>query len=165
MRNGHWQGEPVPRSPYRLTLASMRLMPPDDEGRCIPGEILLARTKQAGQWVLIASNSVLHNGWPISAGIRVLAHRDSLAIDGWAPVFFSTEEPARVQDFAARGPVTCPRCRTAIPPGAHSVRCPACGVVHHETKDRNCWTYAATCALCAQPTALDAGLQWTPELL
>jgi hypothetical protein len=82
-----------------------------------------------------------------------------------APVFFSTEEAACIETFTGTGSVTCPRCRTAIVPGQPVVRCPDCGVVHHEVADRNCWTYAKTCALCAQLTALDTGLRWSPEAL
>lgn len=164
-RDGRWQVEPVPVSPCRLALAPVRLMPTGESGGRGPDEVLLAGTKNAGQWVLIAGNNVMHNGQPISAGMCVLAHRDSLASEGQAPVFFSTEEPPHVEEFAAQASVTCPRCRAAILPGEPSVRCPGCGVFHHETKERNCWTYAAKCALCLQPTALDAGLQWTPEAL
>lgn len=134
----------------------------------LDGAAWLAPVKASGRetlWALLlhAEARVLHNGQPVSAGLRLLAHRDALALEGQEPLFFSTEEAASVEPLAGPDQVVCPRCRDAVAPGEPAVRCPACGVVHHETGERNCWTYAAACALCPQPTALDAGLQWTPE--
>ena len=45
------------------------------------------------------------------------------------------------------------------------VVCPGCEVLHHESPERRCWTYAERCVLCPQATDLDGGLRWTPELL
>lgn len=122
-----------------------------------------------GLWVLLvpAGGRLLHNGEIVTPGadIRVLAHMDCLSLDGGEPVYFSTEETARIEPFAGSTAVTCPRCRSEVHPGQAAVKCPRCGVFHHETEDRNCFTYATTCAVCAQPTALDAGLQWTPAAL
>jgi hypothetical protein len=108
---------------------------------------------------------VLHNGAVIApgVGIRVLAHMDCLALESGEVIYFSTEEAARVMPFAGPTGVSCPRCRSEIRAGEPAVKCPGCGVFHHEIEDRNCWTYAPTCALCAQPTPLDHPLQWTPE--
>lgn len=110
-----------------------------------------------------ADMTVRHNGLPIKAGLRLLEHRDALAPEAGTLLFFSTEELARVEPFAGAAAVSCPRCRSEVRHGDAAVRCPSCGVVHHETADRNCWTYGETCALCPQPSALDAGLRWTPE--
>jgi hypothetical protein len=125
------------------------------------------RLASEAAWVLLPATGerLLHNGQPLVAGLRVLADRDALALEGCEPAYFSTEETARLESFAGSGKVICPRCRGAIAHGEPAVKCPRCGVFHHEAEDRNCWSYSGTCALCAQPSALDAGLQWSPETL
>jgi hypothetical protein len=165
-----WAAETLPEPPSTLRLGRA----PSAAGEAPvaappPAGVIVRATGHAApgaSWALLVDPGarVLHNGQPVAAGVRVLAHRDALALEGGGEVaFFSTEEPARVEPFAGADAVTCPRCRGAIEPGTDSVRCPACGVLHHESEELGCWTYAQTCALCAQPTALDAGLQWTPE--
>lgn len=149
----------------------LRLAPVVYEPEPISGtasdSLFLVRIEPERGWAVLVPNGmrVNHNGQPMPAGLRILAHRDSLAVPGADPVFFSTEETARVEAFAGSKKVTCPRCRTDIVPGQSAVKCPGCGVFHHETKERPCWTYAPVCAVCPQPTALDIGLQWTPEAL
>ena len=77
---------------------------------------------------------------------------------------FSAESLAHVEPFAGPGTVKCPRCRRQLVPGEASVRCPICGVAHHQTAEMPCWTYAPACAAqCGQPTALDVGYSWIPE--
>ena len=49
---------------------------------------------------------------------------------------------ARIETFAGDESPCCPRCKSAIADGQSVVRCPACGVLHHERDDRRCWTYA-----------------------
>lgn len=174
-QQGRWIGEPMPALPAQLFLAPLRVVPAAqaaDEGSGASAILMhtpmhTRGSAQAGHWVMLVApgQAVLHNGQPVSAGLRVLDHRDSLGLAGKPCVFFSTEEAPRVETFTGADPVTCPRCRDAIAPGQPAVKCPGCGVLHHENGERNCWTYATTCALCAQPTALDAGLQWTPEAL
>jgi hypothetical protein len=130
--------------------------------------IELMRLEKGRKWIAIvpAGLQITHNGQPVAAGLRVLAHGDALAAANGAPVFFSTEETAFIEAFAGTEPVSCPRCKLEIVPGQPVVRCPDCGVFHHElADDRNCWTYASTCALCPRPTALDATLRWSPESL
>lgn len=164
-RDGRWDAEPVSGSPGRLSLAPVRFTASDDGAGRFPGPIVLARSDRERQWVLFVARTehLLHNGQPVKAGMRVLAHRDSLALGGREAVYFSTEEAARIEPFAGPARSTCPRCRCEILPAQAAVKCPRCGVFHHETEERNCWTYGPTCALCAQPTAQEAGLQWTPE--
>jgi hypothetical protein len=107
--------------------------------------------------------------------------------------FFSTERVARpVRYPGGAQPVHCPRDRRPIEPGSRAIQCPACSVWHHHpevepavaaeaqvpgdtaevgtaeaasgsTEPMSCWTYGPTCALCDQPSALDAGFRWTPE--
>jgi hypothetical protein len=59
----------------------------------------------------------------------------------------------------------CPRCRQRIEKETLAVRCPQCGLWHHQSEELPCWTYSSTCAMCPQPSALDAGYQWTPTEL
>lgn len=116
-------------------------------------------------WHLLAAPDaeVWVNGLPVLAGLRVLADRDEIRIDGRDTFFFSTEELARVTPMPVTDkPVMCPRCRQRIEPDTLGVRCPQCGLWHHQSDDLPCWTYAPTCALCPQPSALDAGFRWTP---
>jgi hypothetical protein len=173
-QDGRWVPEQAPGSPERFFLAAALLGGPASAGPgpAGSGSVVARAARDAGdgrdrEWVMLVHDAdrVLHNGQRVTAGLRVLAHRDSLAFEGHESVFFSTEEAARVEPFAGAAKLTCPRCRGAIEPGEYAVKCPGCGVVHHQTDERNCWTYSPTCALCSQPSALDTGLQWTPEAL
>jgi hypothetical protein len=104
------------------------------------------------------------NGLPLRAGLRTLQDRDELRVPGLGPLYFSTERIARIEPLPTEpDALSCPRCRDRIAAGSPAVRCPGCGLWHHQTEDRPCWTYAETCALCPQPTAADAGYRWTPE--
>jgi len=121
-------------------------------------------------WVILARREAqpLVNGTPSRLGLAVLDDRDEIRVPGVPPVFFSTEVLASVQplpDAAALG--HCPRCQQPLAVGHPAVRCPLCGLWHHETGDLPCWTYQPRCAnpACAQATALDAGFTWTPEAL
>jgi len=133
-------------------------------------EIAVVRAQGEGppQWVLVASSDarrrVRVNGEPLLLDIRVLADRDEIAVDR-ATCFFSTETLPRVNPFEGPGPVTCPRCKTAIRPGEPSVECPGCRTRYHQHDSRPCWLYAHTCALCGRPSALDQPYAWTPAEL
>ena len=169
-RNGvAWLSELITSPRGLLHLAPVRFTPdsvtPDTERPAPQNGLTLQRIDGERKWAALAANGLqlAHNGQPVPAGLRILAHRDSLAIGNSEPVFFSTEEAPQVETFAGVDPVSCPRCRGDIELGNAVVRCPDCGVMHHEAADRNCWTYAENCALCSQPTAFDAGLRWTPE--
>lgn len=164
--DGQWRLLPLAASPSLLRLDPVGVEPSASIG--VPAgasQCLLVRVAEQAKWAaLVAEDSnVRHNGARVAAGLRVLQHRDALALAGAGSVFFTTEELAHVETFAAASPLACPRCRSVVRPGDAVVRCPSCGVVHHEAADRNCWTYAQACALCSQPTAFDAGLRWTPE--
>ena len=130
----------------------------------VPGE----RSGNATAWVLLAAcgAALWANGLPVLTGIRVLRDRDELRVGGSEPVYFSTETLARRESLEDAGrELFCPRCKQEIGPGTEAVRCPGCGVWHHAAEELPCWGYAATCALCPQPTGLDAGYRWTPEAL
>lgn len=139
--------------------------------------VWLRRVRAPGEdaWALLASPSVrpVVNGIPVSHGIVALSDRDEIrlppdpgAAGTGASFFFSTERLATIEpypDGGRRG--SCPRCKRPLTSGEDAVKCPACGLWHHATDEFPCWTYDSRCAACQQPTALDAGFQWTPEEL
>jgi len=126
---------------------------------------LLVRVAGPNRWAaLVAGDAAFrHNGIAVAAGLRILEHRDALALDAGGSLFFTTEELAHIESFGEAEPVSCPRCRSDVQQGDAIVRCPSCRVVHHETAERNCWSYSDACACCAQATAFNTGLRWTPE--
>ncbi len=128
-------------------------------------ELIQAGPERARSWHLIAPPhaAVWINGMPLQAGIRVLSDRDEIHVTGARSLFFTTEELARVVAMPkTERPMSCPRCRQEIAAESAAVICPQCGIWHHQSEQLPCWEYAETCALCPQPTALDAGFQWTP---
>jgi hypothetical protein len=122
----------------------------------------------AERWFLLGpfDSGIRVNGRPLSLGLRLLADRDELRSPDGRVVFFSLERLARVLPCPDLGrTVLCPRCKLEIQPGQSSVQCPApgCEFWYHELPDRPCWSYAETCALCPQPTALTGEYRWTPD--
>ena len=110
-----------------------------------------------------AGTEVRVNGIAVAGGLRVLADRDEVVVHGERR-YFSTEQLAEAVPCPARNAaLECARCRQAIEAGSRAVRCPRCGVWHHESVALPCWTYADTCAVCPQPTDLSTGYRWTPE--
>lgn len=138
------------------------------------GEPVLARTESdlAG-WTLICPPGapVRVNGTPVPLGVRTLADRDAISIagpEGRRTVFLSLERAAELIAFPGEDHEThCIRCKLPLAPGTPAVRCPGrdCGFWHHQSAEQPCWTYTEGCANCGHPTAFDAGLQWTPDLL
>jgi hypothetical protein len=127
--------------------------------------LLRARTPDGACWIVLAGEAIQVNGSPLGAGIAVLGDRDEIRI-GPERAFFSTERLATVTIYpGGEHAVFCPRCKLEIAAGTPVVRCPSCNVLHHQSDEYPCWTYAERCALCDQPTALDAGFRWTPEEL
>ncbi len=149
------------------------------EGGAVPlsaasTEILLLATPSSGpssggpNWVLLTGvdTAVGINGLPVKNGIRVLADRDEIIIAGRERYYFSTETLAAIQTFAGTDRrLFCPRCKDEIARGDTTVKCPQCRLVHHQSEDRPCWTYAETCAACAQQSDLQHGYRWTPDSL
>lgn len=160
----------LPLEDEAFTLSTSPPMPvrrPLDEGEVLSG-VALVRTRGADAitWVLIAGtgSGVSVNGLPLATGIRVVSDRDEIRVPGVSNVYFSTESLARVEAFPGSDQTLfCPRCKQEIEQWAAAVKCPACGVWHHQTEELNCWTYSEVCALCAHATGLSAGFQWTPE--
>jgi hypothetical protein len=141
----------------------------DDDGaatRDLDASVCLRRVATTPEsWVLLcpAESGARVNGESVPLGLVVLSDRDELRLPGRPPRFFSTETLARVEPFpeTLRGGY-CPRCKQTIDCGSAAVRCPSCGLWHHASGDLPCWTYAPTCAACAQDTDPDAGFRWTP---
>ena len=118
-------------------------------------------------WLVLTSggSDLRINGWPARSGICALEDRDELRIDQ-RTLYFSTERLAATGPFAAgANPLFCPRCKQTLEDDTAAVRCPGCGVWHHQSEQLPCWSYAPTCALCEQSTDLEAGFRWTPEEL
>jgi hypothetical protein len=125
----------------------------------------------SGQWVLLCGRKadVRVNGVRPLLPIVAMQDRDEIFLGGrngtrvW-PSFFSTEQLARPEPFPGRaGPADCVRCGQPIEPGGLAVRCPACASWHHAAESLPCWQYDEHCALCDQPTDLEAGHRWVPE--
>lgn len=141
----------------------------DASARAGGGGPLLMRTAAAGtardRWVLVAAarDRVRVNGLPVTDGIRVLDDRDEIVIRD-RRMFLSMERIAGVEPFPGIGRVAdCARCGKVLLVGQPAVRCPGCGVWHHEAEPLRCWTHAATCRHCSTPTALGGGLRWLPD--
>ena len=164
---GEWIIEPLDAG--LVALSGLAVDRAADESGRIPDakSVLIVRAlgPTTESWVLMAGAGAdaRVNGVPAVEGIRVLSDRDELVVNGQRR-YFSTEVLARVTAGPAREtPPLCPRCQQAIQTGSEAVRCPHCGVWHHESAALPCWTYADTCAVCPQPTDLSAGYRWMPE--
>jgi hypothetical protein len=118
------------------------------------------------RWALVSGPAVRVrvNGLDARLGIHALVDRDEIRIANGAPLFFSTETLAVVEVLPPSAPRTfCPRCKQAIEADTPAVRCPACGLWHHQAVDLECWTYGPRCAACPCESSLDSGFNWTPE--
>jgi hypothetical protein len=165
-----WAVLSLDKQAYTLATNPPRPVAPHLAAEVAASRVLLLRAQlvEGASWVLLAKEDgdVFINGSRLSLGIRVIADRDEIRVRDLATIYFSTESlPAVAQFPGAEKALFCPRCRMKIEEGRLAVRCPSCGVWHHQTDDLPCWTYAEVCALCPQPTDLDAGFRWTPEEL
>jgi Zn finger protein HypA/HybF involved in hydrogenase expression len=137
------------------TQAETRLLPPDAAGL-------------SPCWALLGGRdaTLRVNGEPLVLGAHALRDRDEVSF-AVQRCFFSTEELAHIVPFPGLAqPAHCPRCKQEVKNGTLAVTCPHCRAWHHQSEEFPCWTYETTCALCRlQPTALDTGYAWTPEML
>lgn len=126
-------------------------------------------TGGAVKWMLYAGPEarVAVNGLSLSLGMRQLRDRDEISLPDGCHLIFTVDSTPQVTAFdAVDGEVVCPRCAGPIKSQQLAVRCPRCGVWHHEDEsaERSCWTYGPTCMACGkQATALDGEPAWTPE--
>lgn len=128
--------------------------------------LLCDRRAGGGSWVLLAGRErdVRVNGAALTLGVRVVSDRDEIFVAGTGTLYFSIESLARVETFpGAEQRLYCPRCKQEVKKDSQAVKCPQCLVWHHQSEELPCWSYAETCALCPQPTGMDAGYRWTPE--
>jgi hypothetical protein len=140
-----------------------------------PRRILLMRSAQNCQdtWVLLsaADAGVRVNTRPLLLGACVLEDKDELTTAVGPTWFFSTETVACVEPLPeTTTPAVCPRCRQEIAPREPIVRCPGCGVAHHQSQERGlpCWTGDPdapfeTCAQCDAPATLGGDFRWSPN--
>ena len=166
---GEWKIWPLEKSAQPLPL----LCPAKDEAVVAAMEATDSHAVRCtptadGAWLLLTEPGadVRVNGHRLHLGIRLLHDQDHIHLGGHGHYFFSTEQLATVTACPALGrPVFCPRCKLPLIAGKESVQCPSCGTRHHQDDEKPCWTYDATCAVCGQPSALDAGFRWTPKEL
>jgi hypothetical protein len=139
-----------------------------------PARVVLLRGVQNAadsRWMLLcgAGERVLVNGALPAAGIRMLRDHDEVRIGSGNRIFFTTESLARVEPMPDLGQeVKCARCHDPIAVGSPAVRCPLCGVWHHQAPESKlpCWCYGPRCAAhpqCPQETGLDGDYRWTPD--
>jgi hypothetical protein len=105
------------------------------------------------------------NGQPLRAGIHVLRDRDEINDAGaWIAYFAALSPPKRVVfSEAEQGRLECPVC--ARPIAGPAVRCPRCSRWFCDSEDYPCWSSGPCCPSGdGQPTALDAGPDWVPEI-
>jgi hypothetical protein len=162
---GAWAVAPLDGEAFELTGVGVK---PRGAGKAglATGLVLRRQGPDGESWLLLAGPScnVRVNGLPVALGARVLGDKDEVLVGGAGRLFFSTERLVRVEEFpGVEGGGSCPRCKQAISPQCPAVRCPQCGVWHHQSDELPCWTYSPRCALCDHPTELTAGFRWTPE--
>ncbi len=132
------------------------------------GGVHLLRTDDANleQWAVLASEecAITINGIPLLLGIRSLKDRDEIRWSQNGSAFFSSEELAAVVNLPSEDrKIVCPRCKQEIASKTPAVRCPRCGIWHHQSEEFPCYTYAEHCATCSRKTSLDSGFDWIPE--
>lgn len=133
-------------------------------------KVVLLCQKRAGEtsWVLVSGRGrdVRINGSNLTLGVQRVTDRDEINIEGIGTLYFSTESLARTEPFPnGTQDLYCPRCKQVLENGSFVVKCPQCRTWYHQSEDLPCWSYSETCALCPQPTDLNAGFRWTPEEL
>ena len=88
-------------------------------------------------WTLLAQPdaNLWVNGLPLISGIRLLRNQDEICILGCRRFYFSTDSLPQVMAFPGFDrSILCPRCKQEVKKGEPSVRCPSCGVWHHQTE-------------------------------
>ena len=141
----------------------------DDGGEAVPRALILKEPSTGTPgWLLVTTKGCRArvSGKSVATGIRRLMDRDEILLHGVGRCYFSTESLARVDTLSEETATgCCPRCKQGMTAGQPAVKCPSCGVWHHQSEELPCWTYPERCAICGASTALDAGFSWTPEEL
>jgi hypothetical protein len=162
-----WRVRPLGECALDISVCPPRdLVPEFRLGHDTLAAVVSAPAGGAARWVLLVAGDteIRVGGFPTVAGVRVLQDRDEIGVHPSGTLFYSAETLARVEEFAAgERAIFCPRCRQPVESGQLAVRCPHCGIWHHQTAGLPCWTYSPTCGVCPQATALDRGYEWVPE--
>jgi hypothetical protein len=165
-----WAAQKLVSSPFRLPSrripAELAAEEPHAPRGVSTAWLVHAGEGGPGNWALMTRQSaaVRVNGRAPSAGLYVLSDRDEIRMSDGELFFFSTETLPVVEEFSGVGrAMFCARCRQQIEAGSPAVRCPNCGVWHHQTAELPCWTYAAACTYCECETALEASFKWAPS--
>lgn len=162
---------PLSGQPVRLSVFPPRTAESDSTDTST-GEVFLENHSDPGsnedRWLLFSdeSSAVWVNGAPQTLGIYHLADGQEVLVKGAGVVVLTTEKTPQITTLpGSETDVICPRCKTEIDPGSEAVKCPSCGIWHHERDDLPCWTYehSTQCAMCEQATDLEGGLQRIPE--
>jgi hypothetical protein len=152
--DGDWHLVPLAADAHRLATGAAV------ESTAAAGDEALVHAF-AGLWVLTGPESVRINGDALYGGVRVLRHADELRA-GLRRVFYAEDEAPRVAPFpGADPPPRCPRCTRPIEAGAPAVQC-RCGLWMHQSDEWPCFSHAP-CPQCAEPTAIDDAVVWSPE--
>jgi hypothetical protein len=115
--------------------------------------------------------SVFVNGVRIAGGLKILEHRDEIAVAG-ERFLYSEESLPEITSFQAEPGarlLRCSLCRGLIGDGMTVVRCPRCLRLFHQNDagpdapERHCWTYSERCRHCGHPTGLLGESLWSPE--
>jgi hypothetical protein len=162
---GGWQAAALAGDAFVLTGAGPEPAPSPPEAGADLRLLRLEVGDGTESWALLGGpeQEALVNGLPIAGlGIRVLRDRDQVQLPGGPPFFFSSERLAQVESFPGAAGARCPRCQAAIGPATPAVRCPGCGLWHHQSPEWECWTYGH-CSGCGRAGALGGDFAWTPE--
>jgi hypothetical protein len=125
----------------------------------------------AGAAILAPSDAAIWvNGETVLGGLKVLAHRDEILVDGELYCYSAQSRPVAAAFALAAGQrrPRCGVCRMAIEDGQAAVGCPQCGRIYHqleaagEQAAKLCWTYRPAC-LCRHPTGLGEDDAWRPD--
>jgi len=165
-----WNASELAGADLRLKQVLTEALGEDSVVSQVSAKVHLVRTGQENQceWVILAApeGNISINGFPLLLGMKVLRDRDEIR---WSPngfAYFSTEELAAVVNLPQGGrKIMCPRCKQEIIPETAAVRCPRCGVWHHQSDQLPCYTYSECCATCSRQTSLAAGYDWVPEAM
>jgi len=152
----------------------MYLWKKDDSGEWIPerreeesaslgaAELRRFHSPLGGErWCLMSSGDGARvNGEVPALGIQVLEHQDEIRV--LTNIYFISTEKRPTIELASLDGLFCGRCRKPIPAETPMVRCPGCGASCHQSEKLPCFTYAAACPHCDQPTDLDGGFRFHP---
>jgi hypothetical protein len=134
----------------------------DSDGSAATAPVVLMPGGESGSTLVTRQESrVWINGRPVSGGLRVLADRDEIRVDGHR-FFFASRDPLAIEAYS--GPdISCPRCSGMILSDSIAVRC-RCGAWFHQSAEQPCFTYGDSCPICSGPTRLEE-VPWDPSEL